>query len=61
MIFDRWGNRVYEVTSETGNFAWDGKNLQGKDCADGTYFYVITAKGKDEVEYEQKGNVSLYR
>jgi gliding motility-associated-like protein len=61
LIYDRWGNRVYEVTSNTGNIAWDGKNLQGKDCAAGTYFYIITATGKDSKEYSQKGNVSLYR
>lgn len=61
MIYDRWGNKVYEVTSDTGNFAWDGKNQYGKDCAAGVYFYVIKAEGKDAQEYEQKGNVSLFR
>ncbi len=61
IIYDRWGNKVYDVTSNTGNIAWDGKNLSGKDCADGTYFYIIKAKGKDGVEFEQKGNVTLLR
>jgi gliding motility-associated-like protein len=61
MIFDRWGNKVYEVNSSTGNIAWDGKNLQGKDCSAGTYFYIIKGTGKDDKNYEQKGNVSLYR
>jgi len=61
IIFDRWGNKVYELTSETGNFAWDGKNQYGKDCAEGTYFYIIKATGKDGQEYDQKGNVSLFR
>ena len=60
-IFDRWGNLVYSVVSETGNIAWDGKNLQGKDCPSGTYFYIIKAKGKDGEEYTEKGNVSLFR
>jgi gliding motility-associated-like protein len=61
LIFDRWGNKVYDLTSSTGNIAWDGKNLEGKECAAGTYFYVIKAKGKDEQSYEKKGNVSLFR
>jgi gliding motility-associated-like protein len=61
IIFDRWGSRVYEATSSTGNISWDGKNLQGKDCAAGVYFYVITANGNDDKHYEQKGNVSIYR
>lgn len=60
-IFDRWGNVVYDLTSETGNFAWDGKNQAGKECPAGTYFYIIKAKGKDAQEFEQKGNVSLFR
>ncbi len=60
-IYDRWGNVVYNVKSETGNIAWDGKNLQGLDCAEGTYFYIIKATGKDDSPFEQKGNVSLYR
>lgn len=60
-IYDRWGNIVYQTVSETGNIAWDGNNLQGKECAPGTYFYVIIAKGKDDQSYEQKGNVSLFR
>ncbi|MGZ3901827.1 MAG: T9SS type B sorting domain-containing protein, partial [Bacteroidia bacterium] len=60
-IFDRWGNKVYEVTSETGNIAWDGKNQEGKECPSGTYFYIIKSTGKDAKAYDQKGNVSLYR
>jgi gliding motility-associated-like protein len=61
IIFDRWGTKVYEVTSDTGNFAWDGKNQYGKDCADGTYFYIIKATGRDQQTFDLKGNVSLFR
>jgi gliding motility-associated-like protein len=60
-IFDRWGNRVYESNSSTGNILWDGKNLQGKDCAVGVYFYVLTASGGDDAQYNQKGQISLFR
>lgn len=61
IIYDRWGNKVYELTTDKGNIAWDGKNMTGKDAPDGTYFYIITAKGKDGQDYDSKGNVSLYR
>ncbi|MEI8135724.1 MAG: gliding motility-associated C-terminal domain-containing protein [Bacteroidota bacterium] len=61
LIFDRWGNKVFESTSSTGNIEWDGKNLSGKELPAGTFFYVIKATGKDGTEYEKKGNVSLYR
>jgi gliding motility-associated-like protein len=60
-IFDRWGNKVYEVNSSTGNIAWDGKNQQGKECPSGVYFYTIKATGKDGESYDKKGNVSLFR
>ncbi|MCW3078521.1 MAG: domain containing protein, partial [Bacteroidetes bacterium] len=61
LIYDRWGNKVYDVTSNTGNIGWDGKNQEGKDCPSGTYFYIIKATGKDGTSYDKKGNVSLYR
>lgn len=61
VILDRWGNKVYELVSETGNISWDGKNLTGNDSPSGTYFYIIKAVGKDGKSYEQKGNISLYR
>ncbi len=60
-IFDRWGNKIYELTSNTGNIAWDGKNQSGKEVPDGTYFYTIKAKGLDGQSYDTKGTVSLYR
>lgn len=61
IIHDRWGNKVYETISKTGNIAWDGKNFNGKDCAAGVYFYIITGKGNDDKEYKAKGNVTLMR
>lgn len=61
LIYDRWGNKVYELTTDKGNIAWDGKNLTGKDSPDGTYLYIITAKGKDGQIYDAKGTVTLLR
>jgi flagellar hook assembly protein FlgD len=52
---------VFDLTSSTGNIAWDGKNQEGKECAAGTYFYSINATGKDGSTYDKKGTVSLYR
>jgi gliding motility-associated-like protein len=61
-IYDRWGNLVYELeNSNNGNVEWDGKNQMGKEVAEGTYFYIVTATGKDGKAYDTKGSVSLYR
>jgi gliding motility-associated-like protein len=61
LIYDRWGHKVYDLVSDKGNVAWDGKNQSGKDAAEGTYFYIIKATGKDGQSYDKKGTVSLYR
>lgn len=69
-IFDRWGVKMYDVTAEKGNIEWDGKNFGKKDVPAGTYFYILTAKGKDGKEtwtdkdgkeIPQKGTISIYR
>lgn len=41
-IINRWGSEVWKATnySNTRNF-WNGKNMNGNDMPDGTYFYVI--------------------
>lgn len=40
---------------------WDGRTLAGSEAPDGTYFYMIRAKGIDGEEYFKKGGVSLIR
>lgn len=60
-IHDRWGHLVYELTSSTGNVLWDGKNQAGVECADGTYFYILKATGRDGVSYDQNGTIQLIR
>ena len=37
------------------------KNQAGNDCAEGTYYYILKATGKDDKAYEYKGNISLFR
>lgn len=61
VILDRWGVKMYDVKSEKGNISWDGKNFGGKDAPDGTYFYIIKAKGKDGNDFEKQGTVNLFR
>ena len=58
-IFDRWGKSVMESTDPLK--AWDGKASGGSEAADGTYFYVITAKGRDGKDYTKTGSVNLFR
>lgn len=58
-IFDRWGKLVTEITDAAKG--WDGTTNSGNEAADGTYFYVIIAKGADDKTYNEKGTVNLFR
>ncbi|MCC6371324.1 MAG: gliding motility-associated C-terminal domain-containing protein [Bacteroidia bacterium] len=60
-IYDRWGNKVYNTLSFTGNINWDGKNQYGINVADGIYFYLLEATGNDGKSFERKGNITLLR
>ncbi len=61
VIYDRWGHVTYELDSSNGNVLWDGKNQYGKECAEGTYFYVLKATGKDGSAFDKKGTITLVR
>ena len=58
-VFNRWGNEVYKEDNYQNN--WDGKS-KGNPLADGTYFYIIKAKGKySGREKEYKGSLMIMR
>lgn len=58
-IYDAAGLVVYK--SEGTDTKWDGKDLQGKDAPEATYFYVVQAQGVDGKKYDVKGAVKLKR
>lgn len=39
-IYNRWGNVIFKT--ENRNHYWDGHTTSGEECADGTYYYIIT-------------------
>ncbi len=58
MVFDRWGNRVFETTSQ--DVGWDG-NHGGSPVNMGTYIWYLKAQMLDGSTLEKKGNVLLIR
>ncbi len=58
-IFNRWGQKMFSWGNVKGY--WDGRTLAGSEAPEGTYFYIIKAKGFDGSEYFEKGGVSLIR
>ena len=59
-IINRWGRVVYEWKDPSAG--WNGK-YNGKWATPGTYFYVITATGREEQKkkYTKKGSFMLIR
>ena len=57
-IINRWGRTLFSWTDPAKG--WDG-TINGKPAAEGTYFYIITAKGSDEKTYKLKGHINLLR
>jgi gliding motility-associated-like protein len=58
-VYNRWGNEVAAINEQ--DLGWNGNNKDGNNCSDGVYYYLITAKGYDEKEYQYKGFVQLLR
>jgi gliding motility-associated-like protein len=57
-IFNRWGTLIYVLKDPAEK--WFGKNLNGEQCTNGTYFYVLTAEGADQ-KYNLSGNITLLK
>ncbi len=59
LIFNRWGKKVFEWYNV--NKGWDGKTNNGAIAAEGVYYYVLYAKGYDNIEYNKHGSVTLLK
>jgi len=61
-VYDRWGKLMFN-TSDASKL-WDGKAEGGKDCPDGTYYWIVKYKthcNGAKGEQEAKGFVQLLR
>lgn len=58
VIFDRWGEKLYETTN--ANQGWDG-TYKGKDCQIGVYAWKIKVASVLGKEKNLTGSITLYR
>lgn len=58
IVFDRWGNKVFESTSLAKG--WDG-NYKGEAMNPGSFVWYLKATLKDGSKIDKKGNVTLVR
>jgi gliding motility-associated-like protein len=48
-IINRWGHEVWQGENyDNSSVVWTGKNLNGDDLPDGTYYFIITYKGQEK-------------
>ncbi|MBN8702057.1 MAG: gliding motility-associated C-terminal domain-containing protein [Bacteroidetes bacterium] len=60
IIYNRWGEIIFEANEE--NINWTGTSKNGKTASDGTYYYVLThSKPNNNEVVEYKGFVTLLR
>jgi len=57
-ITDRWGKQVYKNSDL--KMGWDGKS-DGRDCENGTYFWIVKYQDGEGNAKTEKGFVSLLR
>jgi len=57
IVFNRWGNIVYEETNYQNTAPWRGTNESGEELPEGTYFVVVELSGVDNL----KGYLELRR
>ena len=58
-IYNRWGTKIFETNSMDER--WDGHTTSGSECKEGIYFVILTAKGWDDVDYNQTGFIQLLK
>jgi gliding motility-associated-like protein len=62
-IFNRWGQKIFQVQNSVPNnpaFGWNGK-VNGTDAATGTYVYFVTMAFADGSQQTYKGTIVLIR
>jgi gliding motility-associated-like protein len=58
-IYNRWGQIVFEAHNT--EVKWNGLTINGDECPEGTYYYILKATGLDKKEYDLNGHISLFR
>ena len=58
LIYNRWGQKLFE--SDNLQKGWDGKS-NGRDCSDGTYYWIVNYTDINNDEWSRKGFLMLIR
>jgi gliding motility-associated-like protein len=58
MIFNRWGEKIFETTDQS--VGWDG-TYKGEQMNTGVYVYRLEGRTFDNKSFSSKGNITLIR
>lgn len=59
-VYNRWGQLVYK--SEQYDNTWDGRDMNGNELSDGTYYYLLNATRPFTLEEKKfQGTVNIFR
>jgi gliding motility-associated-like protein len=62
IVFNRWGDVVYQVENYTNDMAWNGKlNNQTQDLPDGTYFFIFQNPNDPSSKANFSGSIEVKR
>jgi gliding motility-associated-like protein len=61
VIFNRWGTEVFRKLGDSDNLEWDGKNKNGNELPDDTYYYLLNVKNKNGTSDSHKGFIIIKR
>ena len=50
-VYNRWGQMIF--SDNKTYFAWDGKDQNGVDMAEGVYYIILKSKKKNDLEYKE--------
>lgn len=56
-VYNRWGTLLFETNQL--NETWDGRTVAGKECSEGTYYYIVNYKLADLDWKQAKGFITL--
>jgi len=59
VIVDKLGKKVFETSNH--EVIWNGNDINGNACANGTYNYIIKAIGTDNKKHNTNGTIQLLR
>mgnify|MGYP003340987568 FL=1 len=60
LIFNRWGEQVFEGNEDLNSFSWDG-TIDGNPAPMDVYAYYVKLRFNDGTEREERGEVTLIR